>query len=146
MSATMDQTTVDYRQHFPQAFEQLQQVHVHIQASGLDHELGHLIMLRASQINGCGFCVKMHTREAREGGITNHRLDHLAAWRQVEDYTASERAALAWLEALTMLDPKTDYQPLRLELLEHFPEQQVASLTVLCAMINLWNRIQISNH
>ena len=103
--------------------------------------LRHLAHLRASQINRCGFCVKMHTREAREDGEANERLDRVVVWDQVSDFTEPERAALAWTEALTILDARTDFRALRARMREHFSEKEIAALSSTIAMVNLWNRI-----
>lgn len=88
----------------------------------------------------------MHINEAREDGETNERLDRLVVWNQSSDFSARERAALAWTEALTQLDRKTDYEPLRSALQAHFSQAEISALTATVAMINLWNRIQISAH
>lgn len=137
---------INYLQAVPGVIDALSQVHVVMDRLGLDRRIHHLVQLRASQINGCGYCVKMHTREARADGETNERLDRLVVWDQVADFSARERAALAWTEALTMLDRKTDYGTLRAELREHFSDEEIGVLTATVAMINLWNRIQISAH
>ena len=113
---------------------------------GIDTNLHHLILLRASQINQCGFCVKMHTRDARRDGETDKRLDHLIVWRHVNDFTAREKAAFAWTEALTELHKPSDFSALRANLREHFSDNEISTLTSMIAMINLWNRIQISSH
>ena len=117
-----------------------------VAGSGLDKTLKHLIKLRASQINGCAFCVKMHVKEARADGETNDRLDRLVVWRHVSDFTDAEKAALAWTEALTQLDSHADLAPLRGQLREHFSDAEASAITSAVAMINLWNRLQVSNH
>ena len=113
---------------------------------GLEPALAHLIELRASQINQCGYCVKMHTREARQDGETDKRMDRLIVWRHVPDFSAKEKAAFAWVEALTTLEPGTDYAALRGDLREHYSDKEISVITTAVAMINLWNRIQISKH
>lgn len=137
---------INYLQAVPDVIDAMSQVHVVMDRLGLDRRIHHLVQLRASQINGCGYCVKMHTREARADGETNERLDRLVVWDQVADFSARERAALAWTEALTVLDRRTDYGALRAELREHFSDEEIGVLTATVAMINLWNRIQISAH
>ncbi|MBV4457905.1 carboxymuconolactone decarboxylase family protein [Pseudomonas sp. COR58] len=137
---------VNLQHAMPQVFDSLAQVHVSLGAHDLAPSLVHLVHLRASQINQCGFCVKMHSREAREAQESNERLDRLIVWRHVSDFSAAERAALAWTEALTVLDPHTDYAPLRSALREHFNDGQIAALTGEIGMINLWNRLQVSRH
>lgn len=115
-------------------------------SAGLSPQLSHLIELRVSQINGCAFCVKMHSADARKDGEIDARLDHLTAWRHVSDYSPAEKAAFAWAEALTCLDQSTDYAKLRSELRAHYSDQKIALITTCISMINLWNRIQISKH
>lgn len=130
----------------PDVFAALENVHTSIDKHGLDRMLHHLVQLRASQLNGCAYCVKMHTREARADGETSERLDRLVVWEHVSDFTAKERAALQWTETLTNLDRKSDYSAARARLREHFNDAEASALTATIAMINLWNRIQISSH
>ncbi|MEN4903334.1 carboxymuconolactone decarboxylase family protein [Luteimonas sp. TWI1437] len=132
----------------PDVYRALLAVHTANDRHGLPQALRHLIHLRASQINGCAYCIRMHTREARADGETNARLDHLAGWRHMTDYTPAERAALAWTEALTRLggDREPDIGALRTQLRTHFEDPMIAALTVEVAMINQWNRIAIANH
>lgn len=130
----------------PDVYPALLKVSQTIGAQGLDKKLHHLIHLRASQINGCAFCVKMHLREAREDGETQDRLDRLVVWAHVNDFSEAEKAALAWTEALTTLDHKTDYASLRGRLRQSFSDKEIGALTATIGMINLWNRIQVSAH
>ena len=130
----------------PAVFQAFVAAETAVVATGIDHGLLHLVKLRASQINQCGFCVKMHTKEARADGETNDRLDRLVVWRHVSDFTPREKAAFAWTEAVTELSPKTDYAPLRAELRAHFTDAEASALTTAVAMINLWNRLQVSGH
>ncbi len=141
-----DITTVQYERHAPEILQAFAAAQATVRAAGVEPTLSHLVHLRASQINGCAFCVKMHTREAREAGESNERLDRLVVWEHMSDYTPRERAALAWTEALTRLEPRTDYAALRADLLEHFSAREVTALTADVAMINLWNRVAISRH
>ena len=142
----MTTTPVNFFKTVPDIYSALEKVHHAIDGHGLERPLQHLLQLRASQINGCAFCVKMHIREAREDGETSERLDRLVVWRHVDDFTPRERVALAWTEALTRIDPATDYGALRAALREHFTDESISALTASVAMINLWNRIQISAH
>ena len=136
-----DVKTLNFEQAVPETLKAMVGVHQAIAAEGLDRGLAHLAHLRASQINRCGFCVKMHTREAREDGEANERLDRVVVWDQVSDFTERERAMFAWTEALTLLDAKTDFGALRARLREHFSEKEIAALSSTIAMVNLWNRI-----
>jgi AhpD family alkylhydroperoxidase len=110
---------------------------------GVETSLAELVKMRASQINGCGFCLHMHARDARKHGEIEERLHLLAAWRESPLFTDRERAALAWTEALTLVAqtraPDDDYQALKL----HFTEQEQVDLTLLIVAINGWNRINV---
>jgi AhpD family alkylhydroperoxidase len=114
-----------------------------IAASGFDAALIELVKTRASQINGCAYCIHMHTKDARAHGETEERLYLLNAWRESPLYTERERAALAWTEALTLISeshaPDADYE----ELKKHFSDAEVVNLTVLIGVINTWNRVAI---
>ena len=114
-----------------------------IEKSGLEHGLLELVRLRASQINGCAFCINMHVDAAIKQGESNKRLHLLNAWRESPLYTNRERAALNWTESLTRVAdtgaPDEDYE----ELKRHFNETEIAHLTLLIGAINLWNRVQI---
>ena len=121
-----------------QAFEQ------HLANSGLEQSLYHLVKTRASQINGCAFCIHMHTRDARAHGETEERLYLLDAWRESPLYSDRERAALAWTEALTLISETHAPDDVYDEVRKHFSEQETVNLTMLIGMINLWNRFAIS--
>lgn len=117
----------------------------HVRQSGLDHRLLELVKTRASQLNGCAFCLDMHTKDARAAGETEQRLYALSAWRETSFYTPAERAALAWTEAVTVLtgeDPVSDavYTGVR----SHFNERQIVDLTLAIVAINGWNRLSIA--
>ncbi len=117
-----------------------------IHNSGFDEKLHFLLRLRASQMNGCAYCVKMHTGEARKVGETSERLDRVIVWRHVNDFSAREKAAFAYVEAMTECDDRTDFGALRASLREYFTEEEIATMTTIAAMINMWNRIQVSQH
>lgn len=114
-----------------------------VDRSGLDHRLIHLVNLRASQINGCSYCVDMHTREARRDGESEQRVHLVSAWRESPLYTERERAALAWTERLTNISDGPVEDALYAEMLEHFSEEELVQLSVLVGLINVWNRIAI---
>lgn len=112
--------------------------------SGLERGLADLVRLRASQINGCAFCIHMHAKEARSHGETELRIVMLNGWRESPLFTHRERAALAWTESLTRITkthaPDADYDLVKSE----FSEDEIVALTVLIGMINTWNRLQIA--
>ena len=108
---------------------------------GLEESLLHLIKLRASQINGCSFCVDMHSREARQDGETEQRLYLVAAWKESPLFSERERAALAWTEAVTKISDNGVPDELYARTLAHFSEEELVKLSVAVGMINTWNRL-----
>ncbi len=127
----------------PEALKPLLALQRYTNDCGLEHSLLELVKIRASQINGCAFCLEMHTREARAMGESDVRMHLLSAWRESPLYTPRERAALAWTEALTRLAdthaPDDVYEEARAQ----FDEKELANLTVAIGMINVWNRLQV---
>jgi AhpD family alkylhydroperoxidase len=128
----------------PDTIKALMALEAEIQGSGLEQSLIELVKPRASQINGCAFCVNMHTQDARKHGETEQRLYLLNAWRESPVYTDRERAALAWTEAVTLISethaPDDVYENVRAQ----FSEAETVNLTMLVATINAWNRLAIS--
>jgi AhpD family alkylhydroperoxidase len=112
-------------------------------SAGLEGSLMELVKIRASQINGCAFCLHMHTAEARKAGETETRLHLLDAWRESPLYNARERAALTWTEALTLLAETRAPDEAHAELKQHFTEAEQVALTLLIVAINGWNRVQV---
>src|SRR5215469_4738316 len=135
---------MNFYQAAPDSIKALTAVGTQIQSSGLEQSLIELVRTRASQINGCAFCINMHTQDARKHGETEQRLYLLNAWREAPVYTDRERAALAWTEAVTLISkthtPDDAYEELR----AHFSEAETVNLTMLIATINSWNRLAIS--
>lgn len=129
----------------PEAIKAVLQVQAFItNHSGLEHSLLNLIYLRASQINGCAYCIDMHTKDARALGETEQRLYELNAWRETPFYTERERAALAWTEAVTLVAqdhvPDEVYEYVK----KHFTDVELVHLTLAVAQINTWNRLSIA--
>lgn len=124
----------------------LSSVHPMMASRGLAASLSALIELRASQINQCSYCVKLHIEDARKAQVDQRKLDELIVWRHADVFSAAERAVLSWTEALTLLDEKTDYASIRTELRQHFSDNEITVITTDIGMINLWNRIQISKY
>ena len=114
-----------------------------IAASGLEPSLIELVKLRASQINGCAYCLHMHSKDARAHGETEERLYLLNAWRESPLYTDKERAALAWTEALTLISETHAPDDVYEELKKQFSDTEVVNITALIGVINTWNRIAI---
>ncbi|KIC08834.1 alkylhydroperoxidase [Leisingera sp. ANG-M1] len=137
---------VTHEQNDPELIGHLGQVHPMMETRGLAPSLSALIELRASQINQCAYCVNMHVTEARKAGVPQEKLDKVIVWRHTNTFDDAERAVLAWTEALTKLDHHTDYASLRGTLRQHFSEHEITIITTDIAMINMWNRIQVSKH
>jgi AhpD family alkylhydroperoxidase len=127
----------------PKAYQAMTALETAIAESGLEMSLIELIKMRVSQINGCAFCLHMHSTDARAAGETEMRLYLLNAWRESSLYTPRERAALAWAEALTLVSqtgaPDADYQGLE----SQFSPPEVVNLTFAISTINAWNRLAI---
>jgi AhpD family alkylhydroperoxidase len=128
----------------PEMMKALGALETTIQDSGLEISLIDLVKTRASQINGCAYCIHMHTKDARGRGESEERLYLLNAWRESPLYSDRERAALAWTEAVTLVSqthvPDSVYEEVR----KAFSEAEIVKLTMLVATINAWNRIAIS--
>jgi len=127
----------------PEAFAPLRAIEAEISSGSLEPSLVELVKIRASQINGCAYCLHMHTSDAIAAGEAPARLFLLDAWRESALYTPRERAALGWTEALTRLPetgaPDADYDALP----AHFSEAEIVQLTLLIGTINTWNRIAV---
>ncbi|TIU25328.1 MAG: carboxymuconolactone decarboxylase family protein [Mesorhizobium sp.] len=117
-----------------------------VEECGLEASLMHLVKLRASQINGCSYCVEMHSREARRDGETETRLYLVAAWKESPLFSERERAAFAWTETVTNISGNGVPDDLYARTLEHFSEEELVKLTVVIGMINTWNRLCVSFH
>lgn len=139
-------SSADKQETIPDILMAMGAVHQVIENYQLDRKLSHLILLRASQINRCAYCIEMHTREARRDGESQQRLDTVIVFDQVDHFSRQEKRALAWTEALTYLEPCTDFSSLRKTLKEDFSETDIDVLTSLIAMINLWNRVRRAGH
>jgi AhpD family alkylhydroperoxidase len=135
---------MNYYQAAPETIKALRAVEVHILASGLEKSLIELVKTRASQINGCAYCISVHTADARKQGETEERLYLLNAWRESPLYTDRERAALAWTEAVTLIAETHAPDDLYEDVRAHFSESETVNLTMLIGAINAWNRIAIS--
>ena len=129
----------------PDGLAALSGVESYIQKCGLDHKLIALVEIRVSQINGCAYCLHMHTEKARKLGESEVRIYLLDAWRESTLYSVRERAALAWAESLTNIAathaPDNDYEEAR----RNFSEKELADLSIAISMINAWNRLAIGS-
>jgi AhpD family alkylhydroperoxidase len=129
---------------FSDAYKAMYALEHYLQKSSLEHSLLHLIRTRASMLNGCAYCLDMHTKDARAAGESEQRLYGLAAWKETPYYSERERAALLWTDAVTLVSethvPDEVYEQVR----THFNEQELIDLTLAVIAINSWNRLAIS--
>ncbi len=135
---------MDYGAVAPDAMKAMLGLEKYVHGSGLEVKLYELVKTRASQINGCAYCLDMHTKDARRAGETEQRLYALPAWRETPFYTDRERAALEWTEALTLISTNHVSDELYAEVSKHFTEQELVALTMAIVAINGWNRLAIS--
>jgi len=133
-----------YRTVAPGAMQAMGGLETYARHSGIEPSLLELARLRASQINGCAYCIDMHTKDARARGETEQRLYGLTAWRETPFYTERERAALAWTEAVTLISQDHTPDEVFTQAREHFTEQELVDLTMAIIAINGWNRLAIS--
>src|SRR5579864_6986552 len=135
---------MDYAKASPQAVQAMLGLEKYVRQSGLETSLLDLIKLRASQINGCAYCIDMHSKDARASGESEQRLYALDAWRETPFYSDREPAALEWTEAVTLVNathvPDEVYESVR----KHFNEKELMDLTLAVVAINGWNRLAIS--
>ena len=135
---------LDYPKVAPEAYMAMRGLEAYVRQCGLEPTLIELVKIRASQLNGCAYCIDMHTKEARARGETEQRIYALSAWRETPFFTERERAALAWTEVVTLVAEgpieDEDYDDVR----EQFDEKALVDLTLAIVAINGWNRLAIS--
>jgi AhpD family alkylhydroperoxidase len=148
MTATLEQTAttprIDYKTIAPAAVRAQLGLEQYVRASGLEHSLLYLVKLRASYINGCAYCVDMHTKDARVEGETEQRLYAVAVWHETPFFTPRERAALAWTDSLTNIAQTHVPDDVFAEVKEHFTDEEIVVLTMAVVAINGWNRIAVA--
>jgi AhpD family alkylhydroperoxidase len=139
-----NESRIAYYKIAPEGLKHLLALEGYLRQCGLEKSLLELVKLRASQINGCAYCIDMHSKDALAAGETTQRLVALDAWRETPFYTGRERAALAWCETLTRISethaPDEAFQAAR----EHFDEAELVNLTLAISSINSWNRISLA--
>ena len=135
---------IDFPKEAPGAYMAMRVLEAYLRQSGLEPDQLGLVKTRASQLNGCAYCIDMHTKDARARGETEQRLYALSAWRETPFFSERERAALAWTEAVTLVAEATvedeDYEDAR----KHFDERTLVDLTLAIVAINGWNRLTIA--
>lgn len=140
----MGKERLNYGKVAPDGIKGLLEIEKYVAKSGLDLKIFELVKMRASQINGCAYCLDMHSKDARASGETEQRLYLLNAWREAPFFSEKERAALAWTEALTLISENDITDSLYKEVSAQFDEQQLIALTMTIVGINGWNRLAIA--
>ena len=135
---------MDYMAAAPDAIAAMRTLEKYVRTCGIDPILLELIKIRASQINGCAYCIDMHTKDARAHGETEQRIYALNAWRETPFFSEKERAALAWTEAITNIQQGHASEEAYAEVRTQFSEEEVVKLTYAITQINSWNRIAIA--
>jgi AhpD family alkylhydroperoxidase len=135
---------IKYQNASPDAVKAMMGLQAAVNHSGLEHSLLELVKLRASQINGCAYCIDMHSKDALAQGESDQRLFLLDAWREAPLYTPRERAALLWTESLTLVADKGVTNDVFAEVRKQFDETELANLTLAIVAINGWNRFSIA--
>lgn len=138
------ESRLDYARVAPEGYRAIRDLDRYVRSSGLEHALIELIKIRVSQINGCAFCIDMHTKDARSAGETEQRIYALNAWRETSFFTERERAALDWAEAVTSIGENHIPDTLYEAALRQFTEKELVDLTFAIIVINGWNRLAIS--
>ncbi|HTS29935.1 MAG TPA: carboxymuconolactone decarboxylase family protein [Bryobacteraceae bacterium] len=137
------QSRLEIRKVAPEAYRAMAGLQAYVNHSGLEPGLLQLVEVRASQINGCAYCIDMHTKDARANGESEQRLYALSAWRETPFFTGRERAALVWTEALTSIRETHAPDQVYEEVRQQFTEKELVELTMAIVAINGWNRILI---
>jgi AhpD family alkylhydroperoxidase len=135
---------IDYGKVAPGTYAAMDALDQYLQGCDLERSLVVLVQLRASQVNGCAYCLDMHWKELCALGEPEQRLYSLPAWRECPYYTDRERAALAWTEAVTLIAPDHVPDAVYRDVQPHFSEKELADLTLAVAAINAWNRLSIA--
>lgn len=135
---------LNYMKLSPELFKKMMELSTTSQASEADKEFHDLVTIRASQLNGCGFCLDMHVKEAKIRGERELRLHHLAIWRESPLFSPRERAVLEWTEAVTQLPPHGISDETYAAVREHLSEKELSDLTFSIMIINAWNRVSVS--
>ncbi len=140
------QEHIIYAKVAPSGVQAINNLEDYVKQSGLETSLIELVRLRSSQINGCAYCIDMHTKDAREEGESEQRLYGLSAWRESPFYTEREKAALAWTEAITKISDRQIPDDVYERATKQFSQKELVDLTLAVIAINSWNRLSIPFH
>ena len=132
-----------YNELSPEVYNALVQASIALEKSELGNTLIELVYLRVSQINGCAFCLEMHSKALRKSGVAQNKLDALAGWRVSAHFSDAERAALAWAESVTQIATTHAEDDVYLPLLDHFSAKEISDLTFAISLMNCFNRLAV---
>ncbi len=138
------ESRLDYARVDPEGYRVLVTLDQFVRNCGLEHPLLELVKIRASQMNGCAYCIDMHTKDARAAGETEQRIYALSAWHETPFFTERERAALAWTDAVTLIGENHVPDDLYRSAQQQFSEKELVDLTLAVILINSWNRLAIT--
>jgi AhpD family alkylhydroperoxidase len=138
------ESRLDYARVDPEGYHIIATLNRFVRNCGLEHPLLELVKIRASQINGCAYCIDMHTKDARAAGETEQRIYALSAWHETPFFTERERTALAWTEAVTLIGENYVPDELYRSTRQQFSEKELVDLTLAVILINSWNRLAIT--
>ena len=144
MSEKFTPQRLDAMKVSPGLYKAMATLQAYVDGSGLERSLLHLVEIRASQINGCAYCLVMHTNAARKLGESDERMHLLNAWHEAPVFTARERAALAWTDAITLISKDHAPDEVYAEVKRHFSDKELVDLTAAVVTINGWNRAAIA--
>jgi AhpD family alkylhydroperoxidase len=137
------ESRLDYVKSAPAGYKAMADLNRYVEHCGLEPLLLELVKMRASQINGCAYCIDMHSKDARALGESEQRLYGLSAWQETPFYTERERAALLWTEELTLLSQTHASDAVYEEVRQHFSDEEMVNLTLAIITINGWNRLAV---
>ena len=139
----MNQLRQPFSELSPEVYNALVQAKIALEKSELDGALIEMVYLRVSQINGCAFCLEMHSKALRKSGVAQAKLDALAGWRVSHHFSEQERAALAWAESVTQIATTHAEDDVYLPLLDHFSAKEISDLTFAISLMNCFNRLAV---
>ena len=135
---------INYFKVAPEALENIMELEKYVKKTSIDRKLRELVKIRVSQINGCSYCLNMHTKEAKKLKVTNEQIDHLSTWKETNIYSEEEKTALELAESLTLISERRVNDELYHRVREHYDEKDYVDLVMIINQINMWNRLSIS--
>ncbi|MEK5040458.1 carboxymuconolactone decarboxylase family protein [Sporosarcina sp. FSL K6-3457] len=135
---------INYFKVAPEALEKILELEKYVKKTSIDRKLRELVKIRVSQINGCSYCLNMHTKEAKKLKVTDEQIDHLSTWKESNRYSEKEKVALELAENMTLISERGVNDELYHRAREHYTEKNYVDLVMIINQINMWNRLSIS--